>query len=46
MPMAELCLEVYEWSLRVSGDELIQNMLAQIYIGHVISDIAFYSNAR
>ena len=44
--MAELCLEVYEWSLRVSGDELIQNMLAQIYIGHVSSDIAFYSNAR
>ena len=34
--MPELCLGVSGWGLRVSGDEFIRNMLAQIYIGHMI----------
>ena len=28
-----------------AGDVLIQNNLAQIYIGHVSSDVAFYSSS-
>ena len=39
-------LGVSAWGLRVSGDELMQNILAQIYVGHVSLDIAFYSSAR
>ena len=34
--MPELCLGVSGWGLRVSGDEFIRTMLAQIYIGHMI----------
>ena len=34
--VCELCLGVSGWGLRVSGDEFIRNMLAQIYIGHMI----------
>ena len=44
--MSELYLGVSAWGLRVSGDELMQNILAQIYVGHVSLDIAFYSSAR
>ena len=43
--MSELCLGVSGWGLRVSGDELIRNILVHIFIGHVSSDIAFYSSA-
>ena len=41
-----LCLGGSGWGLRVSGYELMQNILAQIYIGHVCSYTAFYSSAR
>ena len=44
--MSELYLGVSAWGLRVPGDELMQNILAQIYVGHVSLDIAFYSSAR
>ena len=44
--VSELYLGVSAWGLRVSGDELMQNILAQIYVGHVSLDIAFYSSAR
>ena len=43
--VSELYLGVSAWGLRVSGDELMQNILAQIYIGHVRLDNAFYSSA-
>ena len=44
--VSELYLGVSAWGLRVSGDELMQNILAQIYVGHVSLDIAFYSSAH
>ena len=47
MPMSwvsEFYLGVSAQGLRVSGDELMQNIFAQIYIGHVILDNAFYSS--
>ena len=40
--VCELCLGVSGWGLGVSGDEFMQNVLAQVYVGHVSSDIAFY----
>ena len=44
--VSELYLGVSAWGLRVSGDELMQNILAQIYVDHVSLDIAFYSSAE
>ena len=44
--VSDLYLGVSARGLRVSGDELMQNILAQIYVGHVSLDIAFYSSAR
>ena len=43
--VSELYLGVSARGLRVSGDELMQNILAQIYIGHARLDNAFYSSA-
>ena len=44
--MSGLCLGVSEWDLRVCGDVLIPNLLAQIHIYVIVSsDIAFSSSA-
>ena len=43
--MSGLCLGVSGWFMRVSGDVLIPNILAKIFIAHDSSCIAFFSSA-
>ena len=40
-----LCLGVSGWGLSVSGDELIPNLLVEMYIGQDSSAFAFSSSA-